>query len=123
MTKRSINKKLSEELFEQARKIVQACEETGADSWEVANSYLALGTNMRLMLNRKAPQEGEAVKAKQFAEQFADGFYMGVEYTEKRMIELLDNIDFLHFLWVLNDQLLYNADAKVKAIAMIRATP
>ena len=59
-------------------------------------------------------------------------YYAGAEDTEERIIALLDNADFLYFVWVLQDQLLYlrneeqrvaeRAEAKRIVIELIRGT-
>jgi hypothetical protein len=61
-----------------------------------------------------------------------DEGYEGVDVTEERIIALLDNADFLYFVWVLQDELWHirneearlveRAEAKRIAIELIRGT-
>ena len=75
----------------------------------------------------------EANRFIEFVKQEAcDEGYEGVDVTEERIIALLDNADFLYFVWVLQDELWHirneearvveRAEAKRIAIELIRGT-
>ena len=44
-------------LFDEAQRMVEACEETGADVWEMANSYVSLATLMRIIAGGRGHNE------------------------------------------------------------------
>ena len=74
-----------------------------------------------------APESGKG-----YRKLHSKAYYAGVDVTEERIIALLDNADFLYFVWVLQDELWHirneearvveRAEAKRIAIELIRGT-
>jgi len=48
-------------------------------------------------------------------------YYAGAEDTEERIIALLDNADFLYFVWVLQDELWHIRNEKARAVERAEA--